>query len=1504
MASSVCTSSSRRISRTLAGACILALLSSLPAAAQFQQVHIFTGQGGSPDGGVVRDGDGRLYGTTTWGGRWGLGSVFRLTPQPGGTFAVVTLVSFDGDNGSGPTAAPVVGTDGALYGTTIGGGVYGFGTVYRLSLTGTLTTLHAFAGPTGKIPVARLLLANDGTLYGTASAGGSSTACGDCGTIFKIPPAGVFTLVHSFAGTDGWDPSSPLVEARDGNIYGTTTDGGGAGRGTIFRLTPAGVLTTIHEFALTEGMTPNGLVQSDDGLLYGTTRGGGVYAVGTLFAIDLGGNVIHEWSFNGATGSGSSAGLTRHPDGALYGVGRFEGPSTGAGLSYGTVFRLSGGTITALHTFTLSDGAEPLAPLAIAPDGTIYGSTSKGGSRGGGTVFSLTTAGLLTTLTDFGFADGAHPQAGLTVGSDASLYGVTADGGVRSGVVFQIDGTGAFNVVHRFDFSGDQGMLPNSALVLGADDMLYGTTHQGGTDSVGVVFSVAPDGRVSVVHDFTQADGGLPRNLIRASDGNLYGTTVIGGSQSRGTVFRITPSGAFNTVHTFAGPDGDMPSEGVVEGADGLLYGTTQSGGSTNGGVVFRLDPSVDSITTLYTFPDEVFYNTSRSLLRASNGAIYLTTWESGVASVSRLESNGALTPLVPYLSFPSGLIEGHDGLFYGTTHGGGSSGAGTVFQMHPDGTVNVLHSFEGSYWSGPFGRLLQMPDGTFYGTTYGDGDLNAGTVFRIAALPSQLALSSASGPYGGTATLTAALTADGLTAAGKTISFTVNGNIVGAAVTDGAGVAILPGVSLGGLEVGAYPTAVEAAFAGDDGFAAATAEGSLSVLKRPSVLTWAAPAAIPYGLPLGAAQLNATASVPGTFTYTPAAGTVLPPGAAQVLSVTFVPIHSAHYLEAAAMVLIDVIGPPTISGVTADVPLPAVAGTTITWTAAAQGGLAPLQYQFWRLDGSTWTIVRDYASSATYSWTTTASDVGSHALQVWVRSAGSPRSYDAWSGFGFFTIDPTPPVVITSFGSYSTFPTPAGWPITWTASATGGIAPLLYKFWLYCSSTGAWTVVQDYGVAHGFTMTPAAADTCAVQVWVRSSGSTGNYEAWQSSGMFSITAIAPVAVTSLVPNVPPPFLAGVPIRWTAAATGGTAPLSYKFWLYRSSTNAWSVLRDYATLDSVTYTPMAGETQAIQVWVRSGGSTSAYEAWRSSGTFVVTPAPALRVTGLTSVPSPPASAGIPITWTASTAGGIAPIQYQFWLNQGGSWGLLRDYSLQDSVTWTPPAAGSYAVQVWVRSAGSTAQYDAWATSGVFAVGGPAPPVITSLTSDYSAPFTVGTHVTWSATATGGMAPLEYKFWLYAANTGRWVILKEYSVPNTTTWTPIESGLYAIQVWVRSAGSTANYEAWLGTAYFGVTSGPIVISTLTADVPLPASIDQPIVWTATASGGIAPLQYQFWLLDTAVARWFPLGDYSPVNTVTWTPRFPGLYDIQVRARSPGSTVAYEAQKFFGAFYITP
>jgi hypothetical protein len=296
----------------------------------------------------------------------------------------------------------------------------------------------------------------------------------------------------------------------------------------------------------------------------------------------------------------------------------------------------------------------------------------------------------------------------------------------------------------------------------------------------------------------------------------------------------------------------------------------------------------------------------------------------------------------------------------------------------------------------------------------------------------------------------------------------------------------------------------------------------------------------------------------------------------------------------------------PRITSLTANVAFPASTGTPITWRAETTGGAAPLQFKFWRFKaGSGWTVVQDWSSANTATWTPGSGEAGTYQLQVWLRNSPNSGDPDAWNAMEF-TVANDPPV-LQSLTANRSFPATTGQTITWTAVATGGTAgPLQYKFWRYNQGTGVWTVVQDYSPLNTWTWTPGYADagTYVLQVWIRSANSDASYDTFAASDVWTVSR-TPVTITSFLPDLVSPAPAATQPTWTVYAIGGSGPLEYQFWLYNVGTAQWTLVRSYSTTNRLTWSLYPAGTYVIQVWVRTVGSGAAYEAWANSAPFVV-----------------------------------------------------------------------------------------------------------------------------------------------------------------------------------------------------------------------------------------------------------------------------------------------------------
>jgi len=779
--------------------------------------------GALPYGGLVQARDGFFYGTTYYGGTDSEGTTFRISSS--GSFD--SLTSFDGLNGKAPAAGVIQAADSYLYGTVTEGGAYGYGTVYRTTTGGALTTLAPFDYADGAYPSPVLVRADDGSFYGTTEEGGTNGV----GTVFKITSAGKLTVLYSFTdGDDGAIPVAGLALGVDGNFYGVAEYGGTGGAGTVFKITPAGVLTTLYAFTgETDGGYPQGgLVQAGDGNLYGTTQLGGAYAFGTVFQVSPTGTFTTLAQFEGYNGATPLAALIQGTDGNLYGTTEAGGPD-----GEGTIFEIGisgalqitgqpedvsvpdGGT--ALFTVATSGGSPVIYQwqqdgVNLTDGGNISGSQTATLIISNVTVANVAVYSVVVSnsfnsqVSDYAVlgVDFSAPQitaqpvsqtavAGTTVtlavaatGDEPLTYqwrmnGVNlTDGGTVSGSAtamltissVALTNTGTYSVVVsnaifavasanavltvvpttspssagttvRLFTGGVDGASPRAGLIQGKDGYLYGANSSGGEFGYGTVFRAYLTGGLTTLHGFSDDNVGADPygRLMQASSGYFYGTTALGGTNGYGTIYRMNTAGTITGLYSFTGgSDGAEPENGLTAGTSSVFYGASTYGGDNDYGSIYRIT-ATGVMTSLYSFTDgtDGAYPLS-DLNRGSDGNFYGTTVEGGdddYGTVFRISTSGQLTTLASFTfdngAYPeAGVIQGTDGNFYGTTLEGGTNGSGTVFCLSTNGTLTTLVAFASTNGSSPAAALVQGTDGNLYGTCSAGGLGGQGTAFRI----------------------------------------------------------------------------------------------------------------------------------------------------------------------------------------------------------------------------------------------------------------------------------------------------------------------------------------------------------------------------------------------------------------------------------------------------------------------------------------------------------------------------------------------------------------------------------------------------------------------------------------------------------------------------------------------------------------------------------------------------------------------------------------------------
>ena len=466
------------------------------------------------------------------------GSVISETPPAGTEFAPGWAINLVLSSGTSQVAVPNVVGDTQASATTA---ITGAGLVL-----GTVTQTSSSTVPAGQVT-------SETPVAGTSVGSGASVNLVVSSGATQAPGE---TVLHIFgSGADGATPDS-VIQGKDGNFYGVTTNGGTYGYGTVFEITPAGVETVLYSFGATvvsggffdDGESPSGIMQANDGNFYVTCEGGGKHGYGSIVKL---------------TPAGAESLLYSFSDG--------------------------------------SDGGYPTGALTQATDGNFYGTASAGGASGQGAVFKMSPSGSESAIYSFtAGADGSSPIQGLIQATDGNLYGITYGSGANGwGTVFRVTLAGSESVVYAFT-NGSEGSFPRFGVIQGTDGNLYGMTEQGGQyfqNGGGTLFKLTLGGALTVVHSFgAQGDANLPFGaLVQGRDGSFYGTTTTDSTTlGKGTVFKVTPTGVETILYSFNGgaQDGDEPGGPLIQGNDGALYGTTQFGGSSSGlgsGVVFKI---------------------------------------------------------------------------------------------------------------------------------------------------------------------------------------------------------------------------------------------------------------------------------------------------------------------------------------------------------------------------------------------------------------------------------------------------------------------------------------------------------------------------------------------------------------------------------------------------------------------------------------------------------------------------------------------------------------------------------------------------------------------------------------------------------------------------------------------------------------------------------------------------------------------------------------------------
>ncbi|WP_109831016.1 choice-of-anchor tandem repeat GloVer-containing protein [Reichenbachiella versicolor] len=575
-----------------------------------------------PAGTLLEGRDRKLYGTTQsyYVDAFSQGSIFSFDPT---TKSLTQLYRLTGKDGEDPSGALIEGSDGLLYGTTFSGGNSDNGVIFSLKISdGTYTKLHDLNETDGSNPTGALTLATDGNLYGAAYAGGEN---GD-GVLFKYDLSSeIFTAIHHFERyVNGKTPIGSLIERANGKLYGLTSNGSTykrGYRGVLFSYDLNEAKFKVEYSFLSERELSQGsFTKGKNGKLYAITSKSDESGFGMIYSYDPStSHYTSLYKLSSPWGNGPTGYLIQAKDGMLYGV-----TSNGGANHCGVIFRInpSDNSYTKLYDFESKTGKLPSGSLLEGNNGSLYGITRTGGNgnnsdreEGGGVIFEYNlNDNSYTVLHHFDKSIGEVPVGSLIKASDGKLYGTTTRGGeIEMGVIYSYDLNGA-GYSKLADFNTIRSSVGLSALVEGDDHLLYGTTAV-----FADLFSFNPmTNELIKRHEFSHKDDGENTpvtTLLKAKDGKLYGTTMRGGSKDKGVIFSYNPvNHKYTKLYDFNGVNGEGPNGKLQEDQEGILYGMTKRGGAYDSGVIFRFNTSDNSLTKVHDFKENKYPNSVNSL--------------------------------------------------------------------------------------------------------------------------------------------------------------------------------------------------------------------------------------------------------------------------------------------------------------------------------------------------------------------------------------------------------------------------------------------------------------------------------------------------------------------------------------------------------------------------------------------------------------------------------------------------------------------------------------------------------------------------------------------------------------------------------------------------------------------------------------------------------------------------------------------------------------------------
>ncbi|HUO07808.1 MAG TPA: choice-of-anchor tandem repeat GloVer-containing protein [Phycisphaerae bacterium] len=895
---------------------------------------------GSSPLGLAVDSAGNLFGVTQNGGAYSNGTVFEI---PKGSNAITTLIDFDGTNGGIPEGNLLVDSNGNLFGATERGGTSGNGALFEITAgSHTFSTLASFNsnGTNGISPMGDIVMDAQGNLFGTAQFGGiTDGGQGSDGLVYELANgSSSITPFANFSAATGTSPFAGLIIDSHGNLFGTTTNAGANDAGTIFEiLHGSSNITVLASLPGPYGDVAAGNLAIDaSGNLFGTTDGGGnpsdngiVFKLAPTQATKL---AFTQQPANTIAGNTLSA-ITVQVEDAQGNIVNSDNSTITLAISSGP------GTLSGTLTGSVINGIATFNNLSITTTGSYtLQATDPSLTSALSQSFSIIPSPL-RALASFDATSGNTSLGGVVLDSHGNLFGTTSQGGANnSGTLFELPkGANSLTILASFNSA-----TPSGPLLLDSAGNLFGLTSTGGTNNLGTLFELPAGAHaITTLASFSNTTGANPfGRLVRDSAGNLYGMTTTGGDNNDGTIFELpagtnTPTAlaSFSNITWSATPDG------LLLDSAGNLFGSTPTGGTNNDGTLFELPANSNTITTLASFSNATGI-TPRSLLIDPSGNLYGITSRGGDTDKGTLfvlpagtASLGVIASFTSPTAFPNSLALDTHGNFFGTNT------VGSLFEI-PSGTgaVSTLATFTSTTGTSPLNLIVDSA-GNLFGTTTANGANSSGTLFQFALAPATH-LAFTTQPTSTTAgqnlnTLTVAIQdADGYTLASddSTITLSVvntNGVITSLTAQSHNGIATFSNLSL--QAAGAYTLAANNGLlpaATSNPFSITPAAASQLILTSTPTSTTAGPLHTltvtledPYGNIVTTDQSNITLSLNGNGTLL---GTVTVPAINGVATFNTLAIHT----------------PGSFSITASDGALPTATTTSFTITPAAASEL------------------------------------------------------------------------------------------------------------------------------------------------------------------------------------------------------------------------------------------------------------------------------------------------------------------------------------------------------------------------------------------------------------------------------------------------------------------------------------------------------------------------------------------------------------------------------------